>query len=120
MSLSWKSCVLVAGVAIAAAFLVLLTPSPEAARADVSQPLVTNGNPTAAAGARTIYSVAFNTSANGGLSGGDQITITFPSGTDITHLSSSAVKNSSGTTVGFCNTLRLRTRIRSPRRHIQW
>src|SRR5947209_7450399 len=104
MSLSRKSLLPLAAVAIAAGLLVLLTVSPEAARADVTQPLVTNSSPTAAAGARTVYTIAFSTSSNGGLSATnrDQITITFPTGTDITHLSNSALKNSSGTTVGFC------------------
>ena len=91
------------------ALLVMLTALPGVARADVSQPVVTNSLPTAAAGGRTIYSIAFNTSPTGGLSGalGDQITVNFPSGTDITHLSNTSVKNGAGTIVGFCNTANL-------------
>ena len=64
--------------------------------------------PTNAAGGRTIYSIGFNTSTTGALSGtaGSTITITFQSG-DITHLSNTSVKNGAGTIVGFCNTANL-------------
>ena len=74
----------------------------------MSQPTVTISSPTAAAGARTVYFVKFNTSSpNGGLSrqAVSTITVTFPSGTDI----SSALGNTSvvdvtanNTAVGTC------------------
>ncbi len=49
-------------VGVGAVLAVLLT-MPGLAAADVSQPVVTNNTPTAAAGGQTIYSIAFNTSS---------------------------------------------------------
>src|SRR6267143_1480841 len=55
----------------------------------VSTPTVTVG-PTAAAGARTGYTVVFKTSAGGGLSqaAGSTVSMTFPSGTNVNTLTS--------------------------------
>ena len=73
----------------------------------ITQPQVTISSPSAAAGARTVYFVTFATSSTGGLSrqGVSNITVTFPTGTDIT----SALGNTSvvdvtnnNTAVGSC------------------
>jgi hypothetical protein len=72
-----------------------------------SQPSVTDSSPSSAAGARTVYTIAFTTSATGGLSAkaGSQITITLPSGTGLGSLSGSSVTDTtSGQQVGSCGT----------------
>jgi hypothetical protein len=73
--------------------------------AQISQPTVTNGSPSAAAGARTVYTVAFATSAStGGLAGaaGSTISITFPAGANLGVMFNSIVTDttSAGRQVG--------------------
>ncbi len=71
----------------------------------ITQPSVTMNSPSNAAGARTVYSIQFDTSSTGGLSSAanSQITITFPSGTNLSTVDSSSVLNSSGTDLGSCS-----------------
>jgi hypothetical protein len=72
----------------------------------VTTPTVTNAVPTPAAGGKTIYTFAFNTSATGAMSpaAGSQITLAFPAGTGLTALVGSSVKDvTTGATVGTCN-----------------
>ena len=72
----------------------------------ITQPTVTNSAPSAAAGARTVYTVGFTASSTGGLSqaGGSQITVTFPQGTDLSKVFASSVRDTStNTLVGSCN-----------------
>jgi hypothetical protein len=59
----------------------------------VSTPSVTVGPPSAAAGARTTYTVAFSVSATGGLSGatGGTVTMVFPAGTGVNSLNSTSL-----------------------------
>jgi hypothetical protein len=59
----------------------------------VSTPSVTVGPPSAAAGARTTYTVAFSVSATGGLSGatGGTVTVVFPAGTGVNSLNSTSL-----------------------------
>ena len=71
----------------------------------LSQPTVTIAPPSAGAGARTVYTVAFNTSATGGLSAAasSQITITLPADTSLSKLFNSTVTDTtSGKAVGNC------------------
>ena len=72
----------------------------------VSAPSITDTPPSAAAGAKTIYTVGFTTSSTGGLSqtAGSQIHLTFPANTDLTGLVSSSVKVPaiSNTSIGNC------------------
>src|SRR6478672_1756778 len=60
----------------------------------LSVPSITDTPPSAAAGAKSIYTVGFTTSSTGGLSAaaGSQITITFPANTDLTGLVGSSVR----------------------------
>jgi hypothetical protein len=59
---------------------------------------VTNSSPSAAAGARTVYTVGFTTSPpNGGLSSANcQLTITLPSGIDTSTLANGVVNDTTG------------------------
>ena len=71
----------------------------------VSQPTVAIGNPSPAAGARTQYVVDFDVSASGGLSTGNQVTVTFPTGTSFTGYTGGAVVDTTSsptTTIGSC------------------
>ena len=65
---------------------------------------VTNSSPSAAAGARTVYTITFTTSVQGALSGADSVTITFPAGTDTGTLvgPSSLTDVTAGKVVGDC------------------
>ena len=78
--------------------------APGAQASSVSGVSVTNTSPSNAAGARTVYSVTFTTSATGGLSSSGTITITFPSGTGLGTVVGSSVLNSANTDVGSCTT----------------
>ena len=73
----------------------------------ITQPTVSISSPSAAAGARTVYFVNFSTSATGGLSrqAVSQITVTFPTGTDITSAlgNTSVVDVTTSTAVGACS-----------------
>lgn len=76
------------------------------AATQASQPMVTDNSPSSAAGARTVYMIAFTTSATGSLSGssGSQITINFPSGTGIASASGSVTDVANGQPVSSgCN-----------------
>ena len=75
-----------AGLATIAALLLMGLFAGAAQASSVSNVAVDNTSPSAAVGARTVYFVSFTTSATGGLSraNNDSITVTFPSGTDIT------------------------------------
>jgi hypothetical protein len=68
----------------------------------VSDVTVTNTPPSTAAGALTNYTIGFQTSTSGALSGsaGSFITITMPNGTGFSELNGSVVVG--GTMVGFC------------------
>ena len=71
----------------------------------VSTPTVNNTSPSPAAGAKTVYTVAFTTSANGALSAAvnDQITIGFPATTDLSGLVGSSVKVAgNNSSIGSC------------------
>ncbi|MGZ4343932.1 MAG: hypothetical protein ACXVHX_19315 [Solirubrobacteraceae bacterium] len=72
----------------------------------VTNVTVNNMPPSAAAGAKTIYTVGFTTSSTGGLSqaAGSQINLTFPANTDLTGLVNSSVKVPaiSNTSIGNC------------------
>ena len=64
---------------------------------------VAHGDPSPAAGARTRYVVDFDVSASGGLSGSNQMTVTFPAGTGFTGYTGGTVLDvTSNTTVGSC------------------
>ena len=75
-----------------------------------AQPLsvtsITDTPPSAAAGAKSIYTVGFTTSSTGGLSNaaGSQILITFPANTDLTGLVGSSVADTSisSSAIGNC------------------
>src|SRR5207253_2202309 len=78
----------------------------------VGQNLITNvtaanSQVSQAAGARTVYTIGFKTSATGGLAGaaGSQFTITFPNDTDVTKIFTiSIVDTTTGLQVGnFCS-----------------
>src|SRR5207245_402825 len=75
-------------VAVPLADLALASPVAASAASSVSRPTVTVA-PTAAVGARTGYTVVFNTSATGGLSqaAGSTVSVSFPSGTNVNSLS---------------------------------
>ncbi len=66
---------------------------------------VTNSAPTDAAGARTVYSISFDTSSAGGLStaANSSITITFPSGTGLTNVNSSEILTANNQNIGDCS-----------------
>src|SRR5437588_826661 len=83
-------CALLLGITL---LLVLGGLTGVAQASQVTNVSVTDSPPSAAVGARTSYTVAFVTSATGGLVGASnsKITITFPSGTDLTTLVSSSV-----------------------------
>ena len=73
----------------------------------ISQPTVVNSSPSAAAGAKTVYVVTFATSKTGGLSNaaGSQITLVFPTGTNLGSVFSSSVDDttSGANGLGSCN-----------------
>ena len=66
---------------------------------------VTNSAPTDATGARTVYSISFNTSSTGGLSAAanSAITITFPSGTGLSNVNSSQILTATSQNIGSCS-----------------
>ena len=66
---------------------------------------VTNTSPTDAEGARTVYSIGFDTSATGGLSAAQNssITITFPSGTGLGNVNSSQILTANNANIGSCS-----------------
>ena len=76
----------------------------DAATNQISQPVVTLSNASAGAGA-VAYSVTFTTSSTGGLStlANSVITITFPSGTGLTNVSSSSILNAGNQSIGDCS-----------------
>ena len=78
---------------------------PVAANNPITKLSVTNSSPTDAAGARTVYSIEFDTSSTGGMStlANSAITITFPSGTGLTNVSSSQIQNANGASIGDCS-----------------
>ena len=63
----------------------------------VSQVTASNTSVTTAAGAQTVYTVRFKASGTGGLSGaaGSTIAITFPAGTDLSHIFAGQIKDDS-------------------------
>ena len=69
----------------------------------VSGVSVSNGSPSSAAGARTVYRILFTTSSTGALSGsaGSRIAISFPAGTNLSFLNGSSVIDN-GQQVGSC------------------
>src|SRR5690242_13563455 len=75
-----------AGLATVVALLLMAVFAGAAQASAVSNVIVDNTSPSVAAGARTVYFASFSTSGTGGLSraDNDSITVTFPSGTDIT------------------------------------
>ena len=64
----------------------------------VTQPTVTFASPSGAAGAPTVYTIAFNVSPSGALSGSNEITINFPSGTGTSTIVSSTVTDTTTST----------------------
>ena len=78
---------------------------PVVANNPITKPSVTNTAPTDAAGARTVYSITFDTSTTGGMStlANSAITITFPSGTDLTNVNSSEILTANNTNIGDCS-----------------
>ncbi len=77
---------------------------PVVANNPITKLSVTNSTPTDAAGARTVYSISFDTSSTGGLStaANSAITITFPSGTGLSNVNSSQIL-SGGQNIGSCS-----------------
>ena len=69
---------------------------------------ITDTPPSAAAGAKSVYTVGFTTSSTGGLSNaaGSQILITFPANTDLTGLVGSSVADTSVSTTAIGNCFR--------------
>ena len=65
---------------------------------------VDNSSPTTAAGGRTDYVITFNTSQSGGLSAGNTITLTFPSGSSTVTIANGTVTDvtAANTVVGGC------------------
>jgi hypothetical protein len=97
-----------AGVSALGALLVVLAgPVRSASASSILTPTVANSSPSAAAGAKTVYVVAFTTSATGGLSNaaGSVITLVFPSGTGLGSVSTSSVDDTTTASngVGACN-----------------
>src|SRR5690242_9540118 len=86
--------VCLAGQATILALLLMAVFAGVAQASSVSTPTVDNTSPSPAAGAKTVYTVAFTTSANGALSAAvnDEITIGFPATTDLSGLVGSSVK----------------------------
>lgn len=88
---------------VAAVWVLALT---GVAGADVSQLNVDPSTPSNAAGAKTSYVITFQASVSGGFTGsGGKITITFPSGTDLTKVVSSQVFDTTTaptTQIGSC------------------
>jgi hypothetical protein len=84
-------------------------PLPLPGAQSVASVTATNATPSAAAGARTVYDVAFTPSSTGGLSGeaGSEITLTLPTGT--TYAGFGSTITSDGETVGACTTPTTRT-----------
>jgi hypothetical protein len=69
----------------------------------VTQPTVTFASPSGAAGARTVYTIAFNVSSSGALSGSDQIAVNFPANTGLgTVVNSIVTDTTTSTQVGSC------------------
>jgi hypothetical protein len=90
------SCLVVTGIAVAPA-------SGATTATSVTTPTVTLA-PTAAAGARTGYTVVFNTSASGALVGGGTVTLVFPTGTNLSTLTSTLLTDvTTATAVGQAN-----------------
>src|SRR5438067_1553480 len=81
-----------AGLTTIAALLLMGVFAGAAQASSVSNVTVDNTSPSAAAGAQTTYTVGFTTSSTGTLTGpSGTITIAFPSGTDLSAVSSSSV-----------------------------
>jgi hypothetical protein len=77
------------------------SPTPFVLASAVSNLGVGIAAPSASAGARTDYAVAFTTSPTGGLGAGSTITVTLPAGTSLASLSPSRVSDA-GLAVGSC------------------
>ena len=90
-----------AGLATLTALLVMGLFAGVAQASSVTSLTVDNTSPSAAAGAKTVYKISFNTTA-GPLAGSDQITINFPAGTTLGPNSNSAVTVNGGASVGNC------------------
>src|SRR4051812_18497095 len=85
-------------------FAVLALASPAVA-APVTNVSVDNSAPSNAAGARSVYRIAFTTSAAGALAGTDaRIKLTLPPGTSLANWTGGTV-TVAGMTVGFCSRL---------------
>ncbi len=72
----------------------------------VGTPVVINTQPSAAAGARTVYLVDFDLSATGGLAGeaGSRINLTLPAGTTYSGFGATITDTTTATNLGGCNT----------------
>jgi hypothetical protein len=93
--------------ALGALLVVLAGPARSASSSSVNKATVNNSSPSAAAGARTVYVVRFNTSNGGGLSNGagSRITLVFPAGTRLGSVFASSVDDTttSANGIGACN-----------------
>src|SRR5690349_25147474 len=91
------------GLAMLAALIAMAAFAGVAQASSVTGLTVDNAVPTAAAGAKTVYKISFNTTA-GPLSGTDKITINFEAPADPTTAVGSSVRdNTTNTTVGNCS-----------------
>ena len=93
------------GCLIVVALLIMAVFAGVAQASSVTNVSVTNSSPTDATGARTVYSIQFDTSSTGGLStaANSSITITFPSGTGLTSVNSSQILTAGNQNVGDCS-----------------
>jgi hypothetical protein len=93
--------------ALGALLVVLAGPARSASLSSVLTPTVADSSPSAAAGAQTVYVVAFTTSGTGALSNaaGSEITLVFPAGTGLGSVFSSSVDDTTTATngLGACN-----------------
>src|SRR6478672_224948 len=98
-----QSRVRLAGLTTMSVLLLMAAFAGVAQASSVSNVTVDNTSVTTAAGAQTVYTVGFKASGTGGLSGaaGSTIAITFPAGTDLSHIFAGQIKdNSTNAVVG--------------------